>query len=100
MCKHSNTCIYTSAQTHTPVISNDDLCCAQKAGMHNCSTHKHTQIQSEMNSGKYTGYFWLFFIVSRTSVKILQDEYITATVCSGESALEKLHIKRNGMNKS
>lgn len=100
MCKHSNTCIYTTAQTHTPAISNDDLCLAQKAGMHNCSSHKHTQIHAELNSGKYAEYFWLFFIVSHTSVKILQDEHIAAMVCSGQSALEKLHIKINGMNKS
>lgn len=45
---HINVC--TTTHKHTPAISNDDLCPAWKAGMHNCNSHKHTQIHSHMHS--------------------------------------------------
>lgn len=40
---------HTRRYTHTSAISNDDLCPAWKAGMHNCSSHKQTQIHLQLN---------------------------------------------------
>lgn len=77
---HINVC--TTTHKHIPAISNDDLCPAWKAGMHNCNSHKHTQIHSHMHSQLNTQGCC---ISPCSHIHLLKKEKMTRWICSNSS---------------